>query len=169
MASGAKKDKPLAAFDYPMRIEVRKAKFRPLASVAALDLSRLRKGRHKIEIGFAEGGCCDRLVTAVIKNGMVAGIEFEGCGNSEKRADPGTLALVAAARQAIGVPTPSPWQPVSVAEFFRSAPGMGGIVISCGDWCIQICIRLEHEMYCLLCCLWPPGCTVDILGTGPLE
>src|SRR5207302_7538734 len=121
--------KPLAAFDYPMRMEVRKARFRPLASGALLDRSRLRKGSHRVEVGFAEGGCCGRLVTAVVKNGKVTKIEIEKCRYSRKPANKETIALVEAARRAIGVPTPSDWQSVPVDEFFGSASQMARIII----------------------------------------
>ena len=168
MASKTRKEKPLAAFDYPVRVEVRKVKFRPHASVALLDLARLQKGSHKIDVGFAEGGCCAHLVTAVVKNGMVTDIEIEGCKRTGKTNSKQTLALVEAARRAINVTRSSPWQPVPVAEFFASASQMSKIIISWGDWCITICWDFG-AIHCLTCCLWPIGCDLDPIYEGPLE
>jgi hypothetical protein len=168
MASTSKKAKVLAAFKYPMQIEVREAKFRPLASVAMLDLSRLRKGRHKIEIGFAEGGCCERSVSAVINNGVVANIEIEDCEGSKKPVTKEMLALIQAARREIGMPAPSTWHPIPVAQFFHSPARMGKIIIGWGNWCIQICIPLDHWTRCYYCCLWPARCGEDTIYTGPL-
>jgi hypothetical protein len=167
MASTSKKAKVLAAFKHPMRIEVRATKFKPLASVAMLDLSRLRKGSHKIEIGSAEGGRCKRLVSAVIKNGMVTNIEIEDCGGSEKPVTKEMLALVEAARREVGMRASSKWQAIPVADFFQSTARMSDIIISWGGWCIQICVHWGDALWCLYCCLdWPlPHCSVDVIAT----
>jgi hypothetical protein len=168
MASKTRKEKPLATFDYPLRVEVRKVKFKPLASVALLDLSRLDKGNHKIDVGFADGRCCARLVTAVVKSGVVTGIEIEGCKRSGKPISKQTIALVEAARRAINAPMSSPWTRVPVAEFFASASQMSRLIVSWGDWCITICWDLG-QIHCLTCCLWPPMCDLDPIVLGPLS
>src|SRR5207248_3516803 len=124
MPPAAKKAKLLATFQHPMQVEVREAKFEPLASVALLDLARLGKGNHKIEIGFAAGGCCQRPVSAVIRNGMVTNIEIAGCAGSEKPVSKEMLALIQAARREIGMAAPSKWQAIPVAEFFQSSARM---------------------------------------------
>ena len=168
MAPTSNKARVLTAFKYPMQIEAREAKFKPLASVAMLDLSRLRKGSHKTEIGFAEGGCCKRSVSAVIKNGMVTNIEIEDCEGSKKPVTKEMLALIKAARREIGMPAPSTWQPIPVAEFFKSSARMSELVISWGNWCIQICIHWGDALHCFYCCLFPPRCGEDTIFTGPL-
>lgn len=170
MATGSKKSKTLAAFNHPMPVEVREVKFEPLASVGVLDLARLSKGSHKIEVGFAEGGCCQRVVSAVIKNGMVTGLEIKGCGNPDKPVSKEMVAVVEAARRKIGRETPGKWKPVPVAEFFQSPAALRRIVI--GDWagwCITVCVKWGEHWHCLVCCLWPPNCFDPPIYVGPLE
>ena len=96
--AAAKKAKVLATFKHPMQIEVREAKFEPLESVGLLDHARLRRGNHRVEIGFAEGGCCKRAVTAIVKNGMVTDIEIADCEGSKKPASKEMLGVIQAAQ-----------------------------------------------------------------------
>src|SRR6476646_8345064 len=84
MAKTPKKPPVLAKFSVPMKVEIRQPEFEALASLAALDLKRLQEGNHKIEIGFIKGGCCRKLVRAVINDGMVTGCEVEPCKGSGK-------------------------------------------------------------------------------------
>ena len=46
-ASRAKAPALMASFTVPMKVEIRQPEFEPLASLAALDVHRLRKGNHK--------------------------------------------------------------------------------------------------------------------------
>jgi hypothetical protein len=166
--SSVKKSKVLKTFKYPVPVEVREPVFEPLASVAMLDLSRLSKGSHKIEIGVAKGGCCQRSVYAVIKNAVVTNVEFDVCAGCDKPVSKELLALIEAARREIRRPAPSKWRPIPVAEFFKSSARMSDIVISWGNWCIQICITWGGAMHCYYCCAWPPRCGSDTISTGPL-
>ena len=168
MSSSSKKPKVLKTFEYPVKVEVRESVFEPLASITMLDLSRLTKGNHKIEIGFAKGGCCQRSVCAVIKKGMVTNVEFGVCQGCEKPVSKELLALIQAARRELRMPAPSKWRPIPVAEFLKSPAQMSEIVISWGNWCIQFCITLGDVMYCYYCCAWPPKCGRDTIFTGPL-
>ena len=61
MASTSKKSKVLKTFNYPVKVEVQGSVFEPLASIVMLDLTRLNKGSHKIEIGFAKGGMLSKV------------------------------------------------------------------------------------------------------------
>ena len=71
------RSKVLAKFSYPLTVEVRVAKFEPLSSNWILDLSRLRRGRHQIEIGSAPGGCCSAMVYAIVRSGVVVNLKVE--------------------------------------------------------------------------------------------
>jgi hypothetical protein len=168
MSSASKNSKVLKTFKYPVKVVVQESVFEPLAVVAMLDLSRLSKGTHKIEIGLAKGGCCQRSVYAVIKNGMVTDVEFQECKGCEMPVSKELLALIEAARREIRMPAPSKWRPIPVAEFLKSPAQMRDLVISWGNWCIQICISWGGAMHCYYCCAWPPKCGSDTIATGPL-
>src|SRR6476659_2399754 len=71
MAKSSRPAKPLATLTVPMKVEIRQPEFEPLSSLKALDMQRLSKGSHKVEVGFLKGGCCRNLVWAVIRDGMV--------------------------------------------------------------------------------------------------
>src|SRR3954468_6996896 len=88
MAKTSKPAPPLATFRVPMKVEIRQPEFERLASLSALDVKRLSKGNHKVEIGFLSGGCCRNLVRAVIRNGMVIGFETEACKETAKAPPP---------------------------------------------------------------------------------
>jgi hypothetical protein len=132
------------------------------------DVVRLSKGTHRIEIGLAKGGCCQRSVYAVIKNGMVTNVEFQDCKGCAMSVSKELLALIEAARREIRMPSPSKWRPIPVAEFLKSPAQMSELVISWGNWCIQICISWGGAMHCYYCCAWPPKCGTDTIATGPL-
>lgn len=163
-----KSAKVLATFKYPMEVEIRESEFKPLASITLLDLSRLSKGTHKIEVGFATGGCCQKAVFAIIKKGMVTDIEFEMCEESDTPVTKELLTLIQTARRKMGMRTPAKWVAIPVTEFFESPAQMSRIIISARNWCIQICITIGTTMTCYFCCAWPPRCGSDTIYTGPL-
>ena len=47
MDKSAKRGRVLASFTVPMKVEIRRPEFEPLASLAALDAARLSRGNHK--------------------------------------------------------------------------------------------------------------------------
>jgi hypothetical protein len=163
MPSASKKDKVLATFTYPMRVEVHEVAFEPLDSVALLDFARLSKGRHKVAIGFASGDCCRRSVYAMVNNGMVTNIEFERCGHAKKPSKK-MLALIEAARRKIGMAEPSPWRPIPVAEFFSSPKAVQDITITWGNWCIRVCIDYGDVITCYQCCASPLECSSQTIA-----
>jgi len=154
----------LARFTAPMRVEVREPEFEPLSSLKALDTERLRRGKHKIEIGFVKGGCCRSLVRAIVKNGLVTGCEIEPCEEvQEKPVPPELRAALAKARKK--VLAGRRWKPIPVAELVRSSARMIDLLIIVGGGCIFICI-FDH---CIMCCWFPwPHCFIPIIATGPL-
>ena len=165
MAKSPKKPPVLAKFSVPMKVEIRQPEFEPLASLAALDLKRLQEGNHKIEIGFIKGGCCRKLVRAVIKDGMVTGCEVEPCKGSGKagKAPPELLAVFAKARKKVA--GGKKWKPIPVSQLVSSNAKMLDLIIIVGGGCIYMCIW----DFCFLCCSEPdPHCFVSDIIVGPL-
>ena len=135
MSKTIKKSKSSITFKHPITVEVRTLEFKPLASLDFLDVDRLSKGSHKIEIGVVKGGCCSKLVRATIRKGMVTGIEVEPCKDT-KRASPELFRLLKEAHPRIAPKAGTKFQPVPVGEFLGSA-AVRAIDV---DLCITICI-----------------------------
>lgn len=148
----ANKAKLVAKFKHPMTVEIIVPKFVPLVAVSTLDVQKLSKGSHTIEVGFLEGGCCPKMVRAVIRNGMVARLDVEPCEESEKLTQkemPREIAAIVAKAKKFAVK--SPWTPIPVKEFVsniarQSYPPRAGT----GAGCFYVCIW--H--YCIFCCYW---------------
>lgn len=143
---------PVKTFDFPCRVEVRRARFIPLAVLRYVDPDKLSRGAHKVEVGYSEGGCCRSSVYALIRNGVVTGIEVEPCKERRKIRSKEFLALVARAFKVIGAGRDK-WKPIPVKEFF--SPGVILMEIGGRSWCIVI--KWGGRKYS--CCL--------ISGPGP--
>lgn len=117
-------------FDIRVKVEVSLPEFQPLASTRALDLKRLSKGNHKVEVGFLKGGCCPKMVRAVIRHGMVTALEMEPCKETKKASSDLTAVLKEAQRRI--QPKGGKWQPVAVGEFMSDS----GRFITTGGGCI---------------------------------
>jgi hypothetical protein len=114
----ASKAKLVAKFKHPMTVEIIVPSFVPLAAASTLDVQKLSKGSHTIEVGFLEGGCCPKMVRAVIRNGMVTRLDVAPCEDSEqllpKEMSRDIAAIVAKAKK---LAVKNPWKPVPVREF----------------------------------------------------
>jgi hypothetical protein len=124
-------------YPYPLKVEVRAAEFEPYSSLPYLDVSKLSKGNHKIEVGLVKGGCCGLRAFAIVKAGMVVAVEVEPCPESKKPLSKNDRALVAAAYKKIGGRPPK-WVPVSVEDFFGKPAVSKRLRISIGGGCISI-------------------------------
>ncbi len=161
MAKSSMKLRTLASFKMPMKVEVRQPEFEPLSSLSALDLDRLSKGNHKVEIGFVHGGSCRQLVRAVIRNGMVTGCEVEPCEDS---GIPPSKEMVAVFTQVQKRLKTKKWKPIPIRDLVSNTARMQSLIIW-GGGCILICIF----DFCIMCCWWPrPHCFRPIISTGPL-
>jgi hypothetical protein len=160
MPKTVKRSKALLKFKRTSEVEVRLPEFEPLASLKSLDYRRLEKGNHTIEIGFLTGGCCHKLVRAVVKNGMVTELEVEPCKES-RPASPGLTATLKEAHRRLAKQMGG-WRPIPISEISTVEP----LRISWGSGCIQIC----EFGYCLTCCFWRwgIGCFTDPIYIGPL-
>jgi hypothetical protein len=123
-------------YPYPLKVEIRAAEFEPYSSLTYLDVSKLSKGNHKVEVGIVKGGCCGLKAFAIVKAGMVVAVEVEPCPES-KPLSKKDRALVAAAYKQIGR-RPSKWEPVSVKGFFGKPAVSERFPISIGGGCISI-------------------------------
>jgi hypothetical protein len=156
------------SFDFPFRVEAKVAEFRPLDGLRHVNVEKLQKGSHRVEIGFAEGGCCRKLVRAVVRNGMVTGIEVEPCKESKQASSTQVRALAERAHKALGRNPKAAWKPVPVKQFFASPASVARITVSWGGWCIQACWTVGNVMHCVRCCLRTFSCTYDTIYTGTL-
>jgi hypothetical protein len=165
MAKSPKKPRVLAKLSLPMKVEIRAPEFEPLASLAVLDLEQLKKGNHKIEIGFIKGGCCRKLVRALIKDGMVTGCEVEPCKESGKegKVPPELLAVLDKARKKVA--GGKKWEPIPVSELVSMSARVRDLIIIIGGGCIFICVF----DFCFMCCWKPtPHCFISDIIVGPL-
>jgi len=144
----------LATLDYPVRVEIRAAEFEPLSLLPYLDVSKLSKGNHKIEVGLVKGGCCGRKAFAIVKAGMVVAVKVEPCLESKKPLSKEDRALVAAAYKKVDRRSPE-WEPVSVAEVFGKPGVAERLIITVIGSCLNICwgdATPESPRKCVVCC-----------------
>jgi len=149
----AEEKKPILAFDYSFKVEVYEPDFEPLSSVNSLDVKKLATTDQKIEIGYMKGGCCRQLVYAVIKNGMVIGIETEKCEAPKESIPEEVKTLFSDVVKKLKLP--GPWKPVPVEEFVAMVnDGRYPIRTGGGTNCIWICVWNT----CFVCCNDPFDC-----------
>jgi hypothetical protein len=152
MARSAKRPPPLTTFRHTVRVEVRRAEFEPLASVAHLDVVKLaRATRAEVELGYFKTGCCRPFVRAIIQKGMVTDLVVEPCPD-EKRVPPSPelVRLVNIARQRVTPRGSKPFGgPVPVADFMADAAAITIKTIVC----VEVCIFAS----CFVCCTTPGG------------
>jgi hypothetical protein len=158
------KSRPLASFTIPMKVEIRQAAFELFRSQGMLDIERLSRGNHKVEVGIIKDGCCPHVISAVIKNGMVVGSEAAPCKESVGTKPPREL-LALAKKATMEITARNKWKPVPVARFFSS---------------ISLARNLFDQYFCtwtdlgnawLVCCVLPSfRCNiVDRIYRGPLR
>jgi hypothetical protein len=151
-------------FEHPFTVEAWRSEFKPLDSLRFLDLERLSRGSHVIEVGTFEGGCCNKAARAHVHDGVVTEITVEPC-KEQVEMTPGLSALVAEARKRLGG---TEWHPVPLPEF---AQNVGEIIITC-TVCWHLCITWGRALYCIHCCSGPTAawCTAgrEPIIVGPL-
>jgi hypothetical protein len=155
--SGTRRKATLVArFKHPTTVEIIAPAFVPLAALKMLDVRKLSKGSHTVEVGFLEGGCCPKLVRAVIHNGIVTKLDVEACEDSErvmlKDLPRDVAAVVAKAKREVGK---YPWKPIPLGEFVAIARQTGSYP---PRWGIGVgCFYICFWHYCLFCCWYVPG------------
>jgi hypothetical protein len=139
--------KVIGEFKHLVRFKILEPEFRPLASLKNLDVKRLRTGSHVIEVGFLHGGCCPKLVRAVVRKGYVTGLEVDPCEGTTMARSKDVRQLFEHARRQLKAPRK--WTPVAIDEFLPQVLARKPIW-GTGAGCFYIC----SEHYCLFCCWW---------------
>lgn len=129
-------------------------KFTLNESCQYLDLKLIsKKAKARVELGTVAMGGCKQTVCAIVKKGMVEGIELEPCkeaGAQREKLDPKLLKLLASAQRAIGKRSAQTTQFPMVLDDVISNPR---IIVE--SW---TCVRICFFGWCFVCC-W---------GTNPL-
>jgi hypothetical protein len=150
MTRSGKRPRPLLSFNHPVQVTVRATKFKWLDSVRHLKIASLAKAaRAEVEVGEVETGCCQHLVRAVIRKGMVTRLEIQPISKEARTPlGPDFRKLLAVVKRRLqATRPPQPRFPVPVPKFFeadRDPDPFGITVITC----IEICVF----GWCFSCC-----------------
>ena len=148
MARAAKKSPPLLTFNHPIKIEVRPSEFKWLDSVRHLDMQALEKAaRIEVEIGEVKTECCQHLVRAVIRKGMVTGLRVEAMEKTSGSPITPELKrlLMVVRRKLLARHKSGPRLPMPVKTFLKSDVTLISVTTIT---CIQICFL----GWCIACC-----------------
>jgi hypothetical protein len=148
--TGSKRGKLVAAFRYPVRVEIRRPEFERSASLAYIDVAKLgRAARAEFEVGHFEAGHCRKTVLAVVRKGMVTGLRMGTCARCEPvRLTPERQALLRLVRRRIGGRRAKRFRPVPLAQFMRGANDLRSIG-ECHEFCF---ITIWGYDLCIFCC-----------------
>ncbi len=154
----SKKDtRALATFTYPTKITVHPTEFKLFDSVRHLDLSALEKAAHsEIEIGEIKTDCCQHVVRAVIRKGMVTEVGIAPPAKGESTPVTGDFGkLLKAVQQKLKKQRkPGSGLPVPVAQFFRGPVDQPVQTLTCWriclfGWCGSCCVNNQTgRIYC---------------------
>jgi hypothetical protein len=153
------RSEPFVTFKHTVDMQVYLPKFEPLNSLKFLDYRRYERGTHKVEVGFLLGGCCRKLVRAIVKKGMVTAFEVEACKES-KPASPGMTAILEEARQQI-LAKAGDWQPVPLTDFAK----ISAIDVFPSIGCFDVCEA--SAIFCYTCCFGLNGFHCTLWTTFP--
>jgi hypothetical protein len=153
--------KPFLTFKHMVDMQVYLPEFEPLDSLKFLDYSRYETGKHKVEVGFLLGGCCRKLVRAIVAKGMVTAFEVEPCKES-KPASPSMTAVLKQASHGI-LAKAGKWRPVPVADVAK----VSAIELLANAGCFTVCEA--SAIFCYTCCvdLYGFHCTLWTTFPGP--
>jgi hypothetical protein len=157
------KSKPFLTFKHTADVQVYLPEFEPLESLKFLNHRLYEKGTHRVEIGFLLGGCCRKLVRAIVTKGMVTGFEVEPCRES-KAASATMTAMLKEAHQRI-IAKAGKWQPIALSEIAKAS--VIDLLPSIG--CFRVCDNAGD--FCYTCCFGLYGfrCTLETVFNGPLR
>ena len=154
----SKKDtRALATFTYPTKITVHPTEFKLFDSVRHLDLSALEKAAHsEIEIGEIKTDCCQHVVRAVIRRGMVTEVGIAQPAKGESTPVTGDFGkLLKAVRLKLKKQRkPGSGLPMPVGQFFRGPVAQAVQTLTCWriclfHWCFGCCINNQTgHVYC---------------------
>jgi len=157
--SAAKKPRSVS-LRQALDIEVTPVAFVPFQSLRTLDLDRLGRGRHVVELGQFEADCCKRTARAVVKQGYVTEVTVDACSDGKVKGSPELAKLMARARKKLKASTsPRPRLPMPVARFFAlNDHGDIDIQLRIESICFRTCIDFFGTQICTVCCMvFSPG------------
>jgi hypothetical protein len=140
-------------------IEVRPLKLKKSPALAWLDVDKLAKaGKAEFEYGTVTVGKFKRTVNALVKKGMVVGLEIADCDDCRNDELPVSLkkAFDRIATKLNGGKPSSP-VPVPVSVFLREEPPIGR------SHCTMFCI-FGYCFICCSCCSLTIGCCTVLGG-----
>ena len=71
-------------FEQPIPVTIRRLRIKRAASLAYLDVAKLsRAANAEFDFGHVAAGKCRSVVKAIVKKGMVVGLNVEGCNDCE--------------------------------------------------------------------------------------
>lgn len=172
--TNTEKKEPILTFEHPFKVEVYEPDFEPLSSIQSFDEKKLSTGDHSIEIGYMTGGCCKKLVYAIIKEGMVVGIKAEECKDSKEVVPEEISILFSIAAKKLKF---SDYQPVPVEKFLATIKDGNSRLGIQPAQCYWICVW----KWCIFCCevtmtssspkCWienrSPGGPIIVIGGNP--
>ena len=138
------------------QVEVSRVPFMPSRALRYLDVNRLARAKSAvIELGRFESECCDRVMRAEVRRGLVTRIDIDPCRDSGKGLPAAEMAKLLK-RAGVKPPRGGPKLPVPIARM--RAPDEGpGPIIDVKDWwyCERICVTLFGQTICFTCCTVP--------------
>jgi len=133
-------------------LTVRRPKFQLFENTKYLDIDKLSRGKHTIELGKFEGCACDCSISATVKDGVVTAINYPKCESGTPMPAKFEKQL-AAARRKLGGSTK--WEDFPVADLTKSSAARSRIVVvvvTSGD-CYEVCIDPgTGKQTCWICC-----------------
>ena len=166
MATTRSRGRSLGTVAHTVRIERIPVKFTAFASLAHLDVAKIRRAaKTSVDLGYVSAGQCRQLVRATVRKGTVTRIEVEPCEQpSAKRASPELVRLVRKARAvALRRARPRPYRPRPIADVARHASRIIIETITC----FRICLG----PFCIYCCTKPLGglvCGAEVVVLPPI-
>ena len=141
-------------FTYERTLKLRRPKFSVSRNLRLLDLRKLARGSHSIEVGAFEGCGCDCSVSVNVKDGMVTGISYPKCKEA-RPISPQTARQFAAARKRLTGNTRRKWTDFPVADLVsRGAVARMTDIIVDGN-CFMVCWDEGRGEECVICCFEP--------------
>jgi len=147
-----RRDTNAIEFTYERTLKLRLPKFALSKNIKYLDPLKLSNGSHTIELGKFEDCGCDCAVGATIKNGMITGIQYPKCKNTQP-IPPKAAKVMVAARKKLTKNTRRKWQDIQVHDIINntSVARLNDIIIIDGN-CVMVCWDTPRGERCGICC-----------------
>ena len=135
------------------QVEVSRVPFVRSSGLRYLDLERLERAKSAVvELGRFESECCDRVMRAEVRRGLITRIEVDPCHDSGKGLPAAEMAMLLK-RAGLKPPRGGPKLPVPIAHVLEPRDPTGPI-IDVKDWwyCERICVVIWNTTICFTCC-----------------